>query len=142
VQGSGRRFLVTCAHTMDEILVEDRPTYLPSKEDCPAIPFGERTFVMTTLPSTRISLRRSASAYKSMNVRRRHHLICCSAGALITGVASSFDQDVAGAILEWGVLWRNHSDRAGRASWEAANLRQHPGSDPWRAAAVEKSLLL
>jgi hypothetical protein len=32
LQVSGRRFLVTSAHTMDEIVVKDLPTYFPGKE--------------------------------------------------------------------------------------------------------------
>lgn len=56
-------------------------------------------------------------------------------------MASSFDQDVAGAILEWGVFWRT-ANAKDRQAWAAANVRGNGGFDPWRATSLEKAHLL
>lgn len=56
-------------------------------------------------------------------------------------MAASFDNDVAGAILEWGVF---HKSRKGadQQAWTAANIKASPGIDIWRAPALERSHLL
>src|SRR5580692_2432709 len=49
---SGRHFLLTAAHTLDEVLVTDRPTYFPADGENPVLPFGERRCVTTLMPET------------------------------------------------------------------------------------------
>jgi tetratricopeptide (TPR) repeat protein len=44
---AGRHFLVTAAHTLDQVTVIDRPTYFPAAEGEPVLPFGERRCVTT-----------------------------------------------------------------------------------------------
>lgn len=49
---AGRHFLVTAAHTLDQVVVVDRPTYFPGAGGEPVLPFGERRCVTTTMPET------------------------------------------------------------------------------------------
>lgn len=56
-------------------------------------------------------------------------------------MAASFDTDVAGAVLEWGVFHRS-GNQADRNAWVGANVRGQPGIEVWRAAGLERSHLL
>jgi S1-C subfamily serine protease len=71
---------------------------------------------------------------------RRHDLDARRPLGSASRVPASFDTDVPGAILEWGVLQRSNDAKA-RTAWEAANL-QRPNPGVWRAAALEMAHLM